>query len=83
VATGWIYSIDNFHCPVCDALMVQRGILVQIPGGVRTTNSNPTTVTCPYGHPTPRSSEDLRAYRDEKGYPPEGTLREAPPPMPR
>ncbi len=76
----WIESLENLHCPTCDArLVVQAGRFDPIgrPDPVYTADGR--TQRCPDGHQLPDDGA-LFAYRDQQGHPAEAPTREVRPP---
>lgn len=78
MASVWIESMHNLHCPTCDGRLIERAgrhDVMQRPDPVYIADA--ASGRCPEGHPLPHS-DALYAYRDAQGHPAEAPFKELP-----
>lgn len=77
----WITSPYNLRCPTCkEQLHVKAGRFDVLGKPTPTYNVDGFTApVCPNRHDLP-GIDALFTHRDDNGYPPEGAVREVPPP---
>jgi hypothetical protein len=82
MASVWIRSVHNLHCPTCDARLVERGerFVVRERRTVMYVGDVGTQV-CRNGHALP-DRESLYSYRDAKGHPRSAPVSEVSAPHP-
>jgi hypothetical protein len=80
-----VESMENLHCPTCDARLIHwagrhevLGSVIGMPGSIRHV-AGAQRPTCPNEHPLP-GDDILRQYRDRRGYSPTEPYREVLPP---
>jgi len=80
MASVWILSPHNLHCPGCDTRLIERAGRFAVPGRPGPVHVGEVgTLRCRAGHPLP-DREQLYAQRDERGRPRTAAVREVAPP---